>query len=84
MIRGDRHALWPLFFAASRAVRRRKLWPIKRVQSFRNALIVLAALGGWPTWASASATGGLSGTVVDAETSLPVAGVQVTAESVSN
>lgn len=48
---------------------------------FVSALLALFASQG--TWVLASVTGGLTGTVVDAETSAPIAGAQVTAASPS-
>jgi hypothetical protein len=48
-----------------------------------TALVLLAAFASQGTWALASVTGGLAGTVVDADTSAPVAGAQVTASSPS-
>ena len=44
-----------------------------------TALLLLVAFFGQATWALASVTGGLTGTVVDAETAAPIAGAQVTA-----
>ncbi|MGB8907403.1 MAG: TonB-dependent receptor [Candidatus Cybelea sp.] len=48
-----------------------------------TTLALLALFAGQGTWALASVTGGLTGTVVDADTSAPVAGAQVTATSPS-
>jgi|HubBroStandDraft_4_1064222.scaffolds.fasta_scaffold00001_392 hypothetical protein len=48
-----------------------------------TALLLLVAFVCQGTWALASVTGGLAGTVVDADTSAPIAGVQVTATSPS-
>jgi len=48
-----------------------------------TALLLLVAFVCQETWALAGVTGGLSGTVVDADTSAPVAGAQVTATSPS-
>jgi hypothetical protein len=48
-----------------------------------TALLLLIAFVCQETWALASVTGGLTGTVVDADTSAPVAGAQVTATSPS-
>jgi hypothetical protein len=48
-----------------------------------TVVVLLAAFAGQETWALASVTGGLTGTVVDADTSAPVAGAQVTATSPS-
>ncbi|MGA9944331.1 MAG: TonB-dependent receptor, partial [Candidatus Cybelea sp.] len=48
-----------------------------------TTLALLALFAGQGTWALASVTGGLTGTVVDADTSAPVAGAQVTAASPS-
>ncbi len=47
------------------------------------ALVLLVAFACQQTWALASVTGSLIGTVVDAQTSAPIAGVQVTATSPS-
>jgi len=44
---------------------------------------LLALFAGQGTWVLASVTGGLTGTIVDAETSAPIAGAQVTAASPS-
>ncbi len=55
-------------------------------KSFRHvvtALALLAAFVGQETWALAGTTGGLTGSVVDAETSAPVANAQVTVASPS-
>ncbi|HEX8827783.1 MAG TPA: TonB-dependent receptor, partial [Xanthobacteraceae bacterium] len=46
-----------------------------------TALALIVVFACQETWALASTTGGLSGTVVDADTSAPVAGAQVTASS---
>jgi Carboxypeptidase regulatory-like domain/TonB dependent receptor len=54
--------------------------------SFRHlgtVLMLLVAFVCQETWALASVTGGLTGTVVDADTSAPIAGAQVTATSPS-
>ena len=48
-----------------------------------TALLLLVIFACQETWALASVTGGLSGTVLDAETSAPIAGVQVIAASPS-
>ncbi|MGA8574521.1 MAG: TonB-dependent receptor [Candidatus Cybelea sp.] len=48
-----------------------------------TALLLLVAFVCQGTWALASVTGGLAGTVVDTDTSAPIAGVQVTATSPS-
>src|SRR5579883_3317675 len=48
-----------------------------------TALLLLVAFAFQGTWALASVTGGLTGTVVDADTSAPIAGVKVTASSPS-
>ena len=48
-----------------------------------TALALLVAFACQETWALAATTGGLAGTVVDAETSAPIAGAQVTATSPS-
>ena len=48
-----------------------------------TALVLLVAFLSQGTWALAGTTGGLSGSVVDAETSAPVAGAQVTVASPS-
>ena len=48
-----------------------------------TALTLLALFAGQETWALASVTGGLTGSVLDAETLAPIAGVQVTATSPS-
>lgn len=48
-----------------------------------TALVLLVAFVCQGTWALAGTTGGLSGTVVDAESSAPVAGAQVTVSSPS-
>jgi hypothetical protein len=48
-----------------------------------TALVLLVAFASQGTWALASTTGGLSGYVLDADTSAPVAGAQVTANSPS-
>ena len=48
-----------------------------------TTLALLALFAGQETWALASVTGGLTGTVVDADTSAPIAGAQVTATSPS-
>ncbi|HEX3670762.1 MAG TPA: TonB-dependent receptor [Candidatus Cybelea sp.] len=48
-----------------------------------TALLLFVAFACQGTWALASTTGGLSGTVLDADTSAPLAGVQVTAVSPS-
>jgi hypothetical protein len=53
---------------------------------FRNAItaaVLLAAFVGQGTWALAGTTGGLTGTVVDADTSAPIAGADVRAVSPS-
>ncbi|MBV8498039.1 MAG: TonB-dependent receptor [Candidatus Eremiobacteraeota bacterium] len=47
------------------------------------ALLLIVAFFGQATWTLASVTGGLTGTVVDAETAAPIAGAQVTAASPS-
>ncbi len=46
-------------------------------------LLLVACCFGQATWTLASVTGGLTGTVVDADTSAPIAGAQVTATSPS-
>ncbi|HEY6325382.1 MAG TPA: TonB-dependent receptor, partial [Candidatus Cybelea sp.] len=48
-----------------------------------TALLLLAMFFGQATWTLASVTGGLTGTVVDADTAAPIAGAQVTASSPS-
>src|SRR5579863_5198206 len=48
-----------------------------------TALLLLVAFFSQATWTLAGVTGGLTGSVVDAETSAPVAGAQVTASSPS-
>jgi hypothetical protein len=48
-----------------------------------TVLTLLVAFACQETWALASVTGGLTGTVVDADTSAPIAGAQVTATSPS-
>ncbi len=48
-----------------------------------TALMLLVAFLSQATWTLASVTGGLTGTVVDADTSAPIAGAQVTATSPS-
>ncbi len=48
-----------------------------------TALILLVAFFGQATWTLASVTGGLTGTVLDAENAAPIAGAQVTASSPS-
>src|SRR5579862_6943345 len=48
-----------------------------------TAFLVVALFACQETWTLASVTGGLNGTVVDAETSAPIAGAQVTATSPS-
>ncbi|HYL26246.1 MAG TPA: TonB-dependent receptor [Candidatus Nitrosotalea sp.] len=48
-----------------------------------TALLLLVVFACQVTWALASVTGGLTGTVLDAETSAPIAGVQVIAASPS-
>ncbi len=48
-----------------------------------TALLLLVAFLGQETWTLAGVTGGLTGTVLDAETSAPIAGAQVTAASPS-
>ncbi len=48
-----------------------------------TSLMLLGAFASQETWALAGTTGGLSGSVVDAETSAPIAGAQVTASSPS-
>lgn len=57
--------------------------PSKLVRHLCSALILLGAFNSRAAWALASVTGGLNGTVVDAETSAPLTGVQVTAASPS-
>jgi hypothetical protein len=55
-------------------------------RSFRHlgtALALLVAFASQETWALAATTGGLAGTVLDAQTSAPIAGAQVTAVSPS-
>ncbi len=55
-------------------------------RSFRHlgtALALLVAFACQETWALAATTGGLAGTVVDAETAAPIAGAQVIASSPS-
>jgi hypothetical protein len=56
---------------------RRSLWHLGTV-----SLLLLAFIS-QETWTLASVTGGLTGTVVDADTSAPIAGAQVTATSPS-
>lgn len=56
-------------------------------RSFRHivtALVLLAAVASQGTWALAGTTGGLSGTVIDAENGAPVAGADVTVASPSS
>ncbi|MBV8332952.1 MAG: carboxypeptidase regulatory-like domain-containing protein, partial [Candidatus Eremiobacteraeota bacterium] len=48
-----------------------------------TALVLLVAFVSQGTWALASTTGGLAGYVLDADTSAPIAGAQVTAASPS-
>ncbi|HEY1868062.1 MAG TPA: TonB-dependent receptor, partial [Candidatus Cybelea sp.] len=48
-----------------------------------TAFVLVALFASQETWTLASVTGGLTGTVVDAETSAPIAGAQVTASSPS-
>jgi hypothetical protein len=48
-----------------------------------TAVVLLVALFCQETWALAGTTGGLTGTVLDADTSAPIAGAQVTASSPS-
>jgi hypothetical protein len=48
-----------------------------------TALLLLSMFFGQATWTLASVTGGLTGTVVDADTAAPIAGAQVTATSPS-
>jgi Carboxypeptidase regulatory-like domain/TonB dependent receptor len=55
----------------------------RSVRHLATAFLLLLALFGQETWALASVTGGLTGTVVDAGTSAPIAGAQVTAASPS-
>ena len=55
----------------------------RSIRHFGTALIMLVAFACQETWALASTTGGLAGTVVDADTSAPIAGAQVTASSPS-
>ena len=55
----------------------------RSIRHFGTALIMLVAFVCQETWALASTTGGLAGTVVDADTSAPIAGAQVTASSPS-
>ena len=55
----------------------------RKLRHLGTACVLLAALAGQGTWALAGVTGGLTGTVVDADTSAPVAGAQVTAASPS-
>jgi Carboxypeptidase regulatory-like domain/TonB dependent receptor len=55
----------------------------RSIRHFGTALIILVAFVCQETWALASTTGGLTGTVVDADTSAPIAGAQVTASSPS-
>ena len=55
-------------------------------RSFRHvvtALVLLVAFAGQGTWALAGTTGGLSGTVLDADIGAPVAGADVTVASPS-
>src|ERR1700680_2743832 len=55
-------------------------------KSFRHivtALLLLVAFAGQGTWALAGTTGGLSGSVLDADNAAPVAGAQVTVASSS-
>ena len=47
------------------------------------ALTLFVAFACQETWALAATTGGLSGTVLDADTAAPIAGAQVTAVSPS-
>jgi hypothetical protein len=55
----------------------------RSLRQIGTALVLLVAFLCQGTWALASVTGGITGTVVDAETSAPIAGVQVTATSPS-
>src|SRR5580704_133359 len=55
----------------------------RSIRHFGTALIMLVAFVCQETWALASTTGGLTGTVVDADTSAPIAGAEVTASSPS-
>jgi hypothetical protein len=55
----------------------------RSLRHFGTVLMLLVAFASQETWALASVTGGLTGTVVDAETSAPIAGAQVTASSPS-
>src|SRR5579871_732408 len=55
----------------------------RTLRHFGTVLILLVAFASQETWALASVTGGLTGTVLDADSSAPIAGVQVTATSPS-
>ncbi len=55
----------------------------RSLRHFGTALALLGIFACQGTWALASVTGGLTGIVVDAETSAPIAGAQVTAASPS-
>ena len=55
----------------------------KSLRHFGTASLLLVALLCQETWALAGVTGGLTGTVVDAESSAPIAGARVTANSPS-
>src|SRR5579863_10261237 len=55
----------------------------RSLRHFGTALLLIVAFFGQATWTLASVTGGLTGTVVDADTAAPIAGAQVTATSPS-
>ena len=55
----------------------------KSLRRLGTAFVLLVAFFGQETWALASVTGGLSGTVLDAQTSAPIAGAQITVTSPS-
>jgi len=55
----------------------------KSLRRLGTALVLLVAFFGQETWALASVTGGLTGTVLDAQTSAPIAGAQITVTSPS-
>ncbi len=55
----------------------------RSIRHIVTALVLLVAFVCQGTWALAGTTGGLSGSVVDADNSAPVAGAQVTASSPS-
>ncbi len=54
-----------------------------RFRHAATAVLLLVALLGQETWALAGTTGGLGGSVLDADSSAPIAGAQVTATSPS-